>query len=90
MGMAVLHEQSRSNEQESYRERECEHRRKGAGGSFYEGMSYVNSLFKLRASVAAEFARRVSSFYWADAAQIVVWLCDDCAAELGSLKRRES
>jgi hypothetical protein len=63
---------------------------RGAGGGFYEGVSYVKSLYRLRASAAAEFARRVTSFYWADAAQIVVWLCDDCAAELGSLKRRES
>ncbi|MFL6228351.1 MAG: hypothetical protein ACJ741_06195 [Pyrinomonadaceae bacterium] len=80
--MAVLNEQGRAGEREAYRERECVHRRAGAGGCFYDGVSYVRSLFSLRATAAAEFAKRVTSFYWADAAQIVVWLCDDCAAEL--------
>lgn len=81
MSMAVLNEQKFSTEQ-SYRERECLHREAGTRGGFYEGRSYVQSLFRLRASAAAEFANRVASFYWSDAAQIVVWLCDDCAAEL--------
>jgi hypothetical protein len=27
-------------------------------------------------------AAKVTSFFWADAAQVIVWLCDDCAAEL--------
>jgi hypothetical protein len=79
MPAAVLNEQS-------YRQRECVHRKRGARGCLYDGRSYVQSLQRLRATAAAEFAARVTSFYWADAAQIVVWLCDDCADELGSLK----
>ena len=82
MSTAIMNEQT-------YRERECVHRKPGVGGGFYQGASYVQSLYSLRASAAAEFATRVTSFYWSDAAQIVVWLCDDCAASLGSLKSRE-
>jgi hypothetical protein len=88
MSTAVLNERKFSTEQ-TYRERECSHRDAGGRGCFYEGKSYVQSLFRLRASAAAQFANRVASFYWSDAAQIVVWLCDDCAAEL-ALKNREA
>ena len=70
----------------TYRERECSHRAPGVGGNFYSGASYVQSLQRLRASAAADFSARVSSFFWSDARQIVVWLCDDCAAELNSLR----
>ena len=70
-----------SNEQ-SHRQRECVHRKSGARGCLYEGRSYVQSLQRLRARAAAAFATRVTSFYWSDADQIVVWLCDECAAEL--------
>jgi hypothetical protein len=83
MSAAVLNEQS-------HRQRECVHRKRGARGGLYEGASYVQSLQRLRATTAAEFAARVTSFYWADAAQIVVWLCDDCAAELPGIVNRES
>jgi hypothetical protein len=48
------------------------------------------NLQRLRARAAAEFATRVTSFYWADADRIVVWLCDECAAGLSALKSRES
>ena len=70
----------------TYRERECAHRAPGVGGCFYSGASYVQSLQRLRASAAADFSARVSSFFWSDARQIVVWLCDDCAAWLNSLR----
>ena len=83
MSAAVLNEQS-------HRQRECVHRKSGARGSLYEGKSYVQSLQRLRARAAAEFATRVASFYWADADQIVVWLCDECAAGLSALRTRES
>ncbi len=72
--------------EQSYRERECLHRARGAQGRFYSGASYVQSLMRLRASAAADFSARVSSFFWADARQIVVWLCDDCASELDTLR----
>jgi hypothetical protein len=80
MSASVLSEQT-------YRERECVHRAGGAGGGFYEGASYVQSLQRLRASAATEFSNRVTSFFWSDARQIVVWLCDDCASELHALRR---
>ena len=32
-------------------------------------------------------AGKVSPFFWADAAHILVWLCRDCAAELGMTDR---
>ena len=68
--------------EETYRERECVHRGGGAAGEFLRGTTYVQLLQRLRPAAAAEFAARVSSFFWADAAQIKVWLCHDCAAEL--------
>lgn len=71
----------------SLRERECVHRACGAAdGEFYQGASYVQSLMRLRAAAAAEFANRVTSFFWSDAQQIVVWLCRDCASRLDSLR----
>jgi hypothetical protein len=70
----------------TYRERECLHRGQGVEGCFYSGASYVQSLQRLRASAAAYFAARVSSFFWSDARQVIVWLCHDCAAELSSLR----
>ncbi len=69
--------------EETFRERECVHRRQGAAGEFYRGTTYLQMLQRLRPTTAAtEFAARVSSFFWSDAAQIMVWLCHDCAAEL--------
>jgi hypothetical protein len=73
--------------EQAHRLRECVHRAGGAAGDYYQGASYVQSLTRLRAAAAAEFAARVTPFYWSDAPQIVVWLCDDCAAELPSLRR---
>ena len=73
--------------EQSFRERECVHRAAGATeGEFYLGASYVQSLMRLRAAAAAEFANRVTSFFWSDAQQIVVWLCRDCASRLDSLR----
>ena len=75
---------------QSYRERECVHRQNSATeGEFYLGASCVQSLMRLRAAAAAEFANRVTSFFWSDAQQIVVWLCRDCAARLDSLRRAD-
>ncbi len=68
--------------EQTYRERECLHRAGGAAGDFYSGTAYVQLLQRLRPSAAAEFAARVTSFFWADAAQIKVWLCTDCHADL--------
>ena len=76
--------------EQSYRERECVHRAGGAAeGEFYHGASYVQSLMRLRAAAAAEFAHRVTSFFWSDAQHIVVWLCRDCASRLDSLRRAD-
>jgi hypothetical protein len=68
--------------EETYRERECVHRGDGAAGEFLRGTTYVQLLQRLRPAAAAEFAARVTSFFWADAAQIKVWLCHNCATEL--------
>jgi hypothetical protein len=72
--------------EQTFRERECVHRARGASGEFLRGTTYVQLLQRLRPTAAAEFAARVSSFFWADAAQIKVWLCHDCAAELQQQK----
>lgn len=72
--------------EQSYRERECVHRGHDTEGEFYLGASYVQSLMRLRAAAAAEFANRVTSFFWSDAQEIVVWLCRDCASRLDSLR----
>ena len=85
---AILRERPARGEQ-SYRERECVHRQRGTEGEFYHGTSYVQSLMRLRAAAAAEFANRVTSFFWSDAQQIVVWLCRDCASRLDSLRRAD-
>lgn len=85
---AILRERPATGGQ-SYRERECVHRQRGTAGEFYHGTSYVQSLMRLRAAAAAEFANRVTSFFWSDAQQIVVWLCHDCASRLDSLRRAD-
>jgi len=85
MATAILRERPARAEQ-SFRERECVHRQGGTDGEFYLGASYVQSLMRLRAAAAAEFANRVTSFFWSDAQQIVVWLCRDCASRLDSLR----
>lgn len=73
----------------TYRERECVHRADGAEGFFYQGTSYIQSLMRLKADAASIFANRVTAFFWSDAPQIVVWLCHDCATELGLVSERE-
>lgn len=65
-----------------YRERECIHRDEGAAGEFYNGAFYIQALQRLRVDQAVEVAGRVSSFFWSDAPNIMVWLCDSCASEL--------
>lgn len=65
-----------------FRERECMHRDEGAAGEFYNGVFYVQALQRLRVDEAVQAAGKVSSFFWADAPHILVWLCDECAAEL--------
>ena len=65
-----------------YRERECIHREEGADGDFYNGVFYIQALQRLRVADAVQMASKVTSFFWADAPQILVWLCDDCATQL--------
>jgi hypothetical protein len=65
-----------------FRERECIHREEGAKGDFYNGAFYLQALQRLRVDDAVRMAAKVTSFFWSDAPHIVVWLCDDCAAEL--------
>lgn len=65
-----------------FRERECIHRDEGADGEFYNGAFYVQALQQLPVDRAMQVAGKVSSFFWADAPHILVWLCPDCAAEL--------
>ena len=67
---------------QTFRERECIHRDEGAEGDFYNGVFYVQALQRLRVNDAVQMAGRVSSFFWADAPHILVWLCHDCAAQL--------
>lgn len=72
-----------STNEQSYRERECIHRAAGVKGVFYEGTDYINYLQALKGDKAMRFAGRVSAFFWADAKNTYVWLCDECATELG-------
>jgi hypothetical protein len=65
-----------------FRERECIHRDEGADGDFYNGAFYLQALQRLRVDEAVRIAGKVSSFFWSDAPQILVWLCQDCAGEL--------
>jgi hypothetical protein len=65
-----------------FRERECIHRDDGVEGEFYNGVFYVQALQQLPIDQAMQVAGRVSSFFWSDAANIQVWLCPACAAEL--------
>jgi len=58
------------------------HRDEGADGEFYNGVFYVQALQRLRVDQAVEVASRVSSFFWADAPHILVWLCNECARDL--------
>ena len=65
-----------------FRERECIHREVGADGDFYNGVFYLQALQRLRVDDAVKMAAKVTSFFWSDAAHVIVWLCDDCASEL--------
>jgi len=65
-----------------FRERECIHRDEGAEGDFYNGVFYVQALQRLRVDDAVQVSSKVSSFFWADAPHILVWLCHDCANDL--------
>lgn len=66
-----------------FRERECIHRDDGPEGDFYNGEFYVQALQRLPINQAMYVASKVSSFFWVDAPHILVWLCHDCANELG-------
>jgi hypothetical protein len=66
-----------------FRERECIHRDEGAQGEFYNGVFYIQALQRLRVDEAVEIAGKVSPFFWSDAPHIIVWLCSECAGELG-------
>ena len=66
-----------------FRERECIHREEGAQGESYSGVFYLQALQRLPIDGAMEIAAKVESFFWADAPHIVVWLCHECATELG-------
>jgi hypothetical protein len=73
--------------EQEYRVRECVHRASGTGGEYYEGSTYLKYLQRLRTAAAMQAASKVTAFFWADAPQILVWLCRDCAAELGLEER---
>jgi hypothetical protein len=66
-----------------FRERECIHKDDGAEGESYSGVFYVQALQRLPIDSAMLMAGKVESFFWADAPHIVVWLCHECATELG-------
>ncbi|HLO00380.1 MAG TPA: hypothetical protein VK208_18115 [Pyrinomonadaceae bacterium] len=65
-----------------FRERECIHRDEGAEGDFYNGAFYLQALQRLPIDRAMQVAGKISSFFWADAPHIMVWLCTACASEL--------
>ncbi len=65
------------------RERECIHQEDGVEGEFYNGVFYLQALQRLPVDGAVRVASKVSPFFWADAPQILVWLCRNCAAEVG-------
>ena len=69
--------------EQQFRERECIHRGRGAAGDFYRGAAYVQHLQRLRSEAALRVAAKVTAFFWSDAAQVTVWLCRDCAGEVG-------
>lgn len=68
---------------QAYRERECIHQDEGADGEFYNGVFYLQALQRLPVDAAIEMASKVSPFFWSDAPHILVWLCRECAAEVG-------
>jgi len=75
--------------EQEHRLRECVHRRRGAEGEYYDGKSYLEHLQRLRSEAAVRIAAKVTSFFWSDAPHVQVWLCEECAGELG-LRGREA
>ncbi|HZI19261.1 MAG TPA: hypothetical protein VEY09_11760 [Pyrinomonadaceae bacterium] len=75
-------------DEHEYRLRECVHRPRGAEGDYYGGQSYLEHLQRLRSEAAVRVAANVAPFFWADAANVRVWLCEECAGQLGL--RREA
>ena len=75
--------------EQEYRVRECMHRDEGVAGEFYRGSEYVKHLQRMSSDAAVRIASNITPFFWADAPQILVWLCRDCAADL-RLPVRES
>jgi hypothetical protein len=69
--------------EQEYRVRECVHRAGGVAGEYYRGSAFVKQLQRLRTEAAMQAAAKVTPFFWSDAPRILVWLCEDCAAELG-------
>jgi hypothetical protein len=65
-----------------FRERECIHREGSVDGEFYNGAFYVQAIRRLQVDAALQMSKKVSSFFWADAPHILVWLCDECASSL--------
>jgi hypothetical protein len=66
-----------------FRERECIHQDDGVEGEYYNGVFYLQALQRLPVDRAVQMAGKVSSFFWSDAEHILVWLCRDCACEVG-------
>jgi hypothetical protein len=66
-----------------FRERECIHQDDGVEGEYYNGVFYVQALQRLPVDVALQIASKVEPFFWSDAPEIVVWLCRNCATEVG-------
>ena len=65
-------------------ERECIHKGKPqVQGDYYTGTAYVKALQRLSGGEAMKMASKVGPFFWADAPKTRVWLCTDCAAEIG-------
>jgi hypothetical protein len=66
-----------------FRERECIHQDEGVEGEYYNGVFYLQALQRLPVDRAVVIAGKISPFFWVDASHILVWLCRDCAAEVG-------
>ena len=82
------YEVSRLMSEQEYRMRECVHRAASVVGELYRGSVYVKYLQRLRTEAAMQAASKVTPFFWADAPQIIIWLCRDCAVEVGLEERR--
>ena len=75
--------------EQEFRVRECIHREEGVAGEYYRGNEYVKHLQRMNTNTAMRIASNITPFFWADAQQILVWLCRDCATDL-RLPVRES